>query len=387
MSSAWLLPEHIADVLPSQARRIEELRRELLDMARSYGCELVIPPLLEHLESLLSGTGSGTDIKLFKLVDQLSGRSLGLRADTTPQVARIDAHLLNRRGVTRLCYCGPVVHARPDGLNTSREPLQFGVEIYGHAGLEADLEVQDLAMDALRRAGLSQVMLDLGDARLLQGVLDGVKLSADALAQLTSALAAKDVAVLAELTAGLPAVTRDALMALPSLYGGREVLAEAARRLPAHPLVQAALADLDWLAGHLASAHPEVRLGFDLADLQGYAYYTGIRFAAYAAGCPDAVLRGGRYDEVGAAFGRRRPAVGFSLDLKTLVGLVTPTPLRAAVRAPWGEEASLRQAVRALREQGETVVCVLPGHEHEADEFDCDRELVRDHADWVVRTL
>ena len=387
MSSAWLLPEHIADVLPSQARRIEELRRELLDMARSYGCELVIPPLLEHLDSLLSGTGSGSDIKLFKLVDQLSGRSLGLRADTTPQVARIDAHLLNRQGVTRLCYCGPVAHTRPDGLNTSREPLQFGVEVYGHAGLEADLEVHELALDALRRAGLSDVILDLGDARLLQGVLEGVKLSPDALDALTAALATKDMGVLTQLTAAMPAATRDALLALPSLFGGREVLAEAARRLPSHPLVTAALADLDWLAGHLAVVHPEVKLGFDLADLQGYAYYTGIRFAAYAAGCADAVLRGGRYDEVGAAFGRRRPAVGFSLDLKTLVTLAPASPLRAAVRAPWGDDAALRQAVRALREQGETVVCVLPGHEHEADEFDCDRELVREHTQWVVRSL
>ncbi len=387
MTSAWLLPEHIADVLPSQARRIEELRRELLDMARSYGCELVIPPLLEHLDSLLSGTGSDSEIKLFKLVDQLSGRSLGLRADTTPQVARIDAHLLNRQGVTRLCYCGPVAHTRPDGLNTSREPLQFGVEVYGHAGLEADLEVQDLALDALRRAGLKDVMLDLGDARLLQGVLDGAKLSTEALAGLTAALAAKDMAALAEQTAGLPGGVRDALMALPSLFGGREVLDEARRRLPGHPLVTAALADLEHLAAQLAAVHPEVKLGFDLADLQGYGYYTGIRFAAYAAGCSDAVLRGGRYDEVGAVFGRRRPAVGFSLDLKTLVGLVAPTPLRAAVRAPWGEDASLRQAVRALREQGETVVCVLPGHEHEADEFDCDRELIREHTGWAVRSL
>ena len=387
MSSAWLLPEHIADVLPSQARRIEELRRELLDMARSYGCELVIPPLLEHLDSLLSGTGSGSDIKLFKLVDQLSGRSLGLRADTTPQVARIDAHLLNRQGVTRLCYCGPVAHTRPDGLNTSREPLQFGIEVYGHAGLEADLEVHELALDALRRAGLRDVMLDLGDARLLQGVLEGVKLSPDALDALTAALATKDMGVLTQLTAAMPIATRDALLALPSLFGGREVLAEAARRLPSHPLVTAALADLDWLAGHLTVVHPEVKLGFDLADLQGYAYYTGIRFAAYAAGCADAVLRGGRYDEVGAAFGRRRPAVGFSLDLKTLVTLAPASPLRAAVRAPWGDDAALRQAVRALREQGETVVCVLPGHEHEADEFDCDRELVREHTQWVVRSL
>ena len=356
-------------------------------MSRCYGFELVMPPMLEHLESLLTGTGKALDLQTFKLVDQLSGRMMGLRADSTPQVARIDAHLLNRQGVTRLCYCGPVAHTRPDGLNTSREPLQFGVEIYGHAGLEADLEVHELALDALRRAGLRDVMLDLGDARLLQGVLDGVKLAPETLEALTAALAAKDLAALSALSTGMPAVTRDALLALPSLFGGREVLAEAANRLPDHPLVKAALADLDWLAGHLAAVHPEVALGFDLADLQGYAYYTGIRFAAYASGCSDAVLRGGRYDEVGAAFGRRRPAVGFSLDLKTLVALVPATPLRAAVRAPWGEDASLRQAVRALREQGETVVCVLPGHEHEADEFDCDRELVREHTDWVVRAL
>ncbi|PZP36436.1 MAG: ATP phosphoribosyltransferase regulatory subunit [Roseateles depolymerans] len=387
MSSAWLLPEHIADVLPSQARRIEELRRKLLDMARSYGCELVIPPLLEHLDSLLTGTGSGSEIRLFKLVDQLSGRSLGLRADTTPQVARIDAHLLNRRGVTRLCYCGPVAHTRPDGLNTSREPLQLGVEVYGHAGLEADLEVQDLALDALSRAGLSQVVLDLGDARLLQGVLDGAGLDASAEAALTAALASKDLAALAELAAPLPEATRVALLALPGLYGGREVLQLAAQQLPDHPLIRSALADLDWLAQQLSGAHPEVRLGFDLADLQGYAYYTGVRFACYAVGCADAVLRGGRYDEVGAAFGRRRPAVGFSLDLKTLVTLIPEAPLRAAIRAPWSEDASLRQAVRRLREQGDTVVCVLPGHEHEVDEFDCDRELVREHTEWVVRAL
>src|ERR1700754_2285446 len=169
--SAWVLPDHIADVLPSEARHIEELRRELLDTARAYGYELVMPPMLEHLESLLSGTGHALDLKTFKLVDQLSGRSLGLRADTTPQVARIDAHLLNRAGVTRLCYCGPVLHTRPEGLNATREPLQFGAEIYGHAGLEADLEVQELALDCLLSAGLTRLVLDLGDARLVRGVL------------------------------------------------------------------------------------------------------------------------------------------------------------------------------------------------------------------------
>jgi ATP phosphoribosyltransferase regulatory subunit len=387
MSSAWLLPEHIADVLPSQARRIEELRRELLDMARGFGCELVMPPLIEHLDSLLSGTGHASGLKTFKLVDQLSGRTLGLRADMTPQVARIDAHLLNRQGVVRLCYCGPVVHTRPDGINASREPLQFGVEIYGHAGLEADLEATEMALEAVHRAGLTDVVLDLGDARLLQGVLDGQTLSPEVEQALTAALAAKDLTAVAELAAELPQATREALLALPGLYGGPEVLARAAAMLPDHPLVRAALADLGWLAGHLSGAHPAVRLGFDLADLQGYAYYSGTRFALYAAGCADAVLRGGRYDEVGAVFGRRRPAVGFSLDLKTLIELGQPSALRAAVRAPWGEDASLRTAVRRLREQGETVVCVLPGHEHEGDEFDCDRELVREHQDWVVRAL
>lgn len=387
MSSAWLLPEHIADVLPSQARRIEELRRELLDMARTYGCELVMPPLLEHLESLLSGTGRELDLKTFKLVDQLSGRSLGLRADTTPQVARIDAHLLNRAGVTRLCYCGPVVHTRPDGLHATREPLQFGVEIYGHAGLEADLEVQELAIDALQRAGLREVTLDLGDARLVRGVLGDVKLSADLLDAVVTALASKDAAALKALSSDLPAPVAAGLQTLLSLYGGVEVLAQARAQLPAHPLIGAALDDLEWLSSHVRLTHPELHLGFDLSDLTGYAYYSGMRFALYVPGCSHAVLRGGRYDEVGAVFGRRRPAVGFSLDLKTLVGLCPETALSAAVRAPWGEDAGLRAAIRRLRAEGATVVCVLPGHEHENDEFECDRELVSVDGQWVVRAL
>lgn len=386
MASAWLLPEHIADVLPSQARRIEELRRALLDMARTYGCELVMPPLVEHLESLLSGTGQALDLKTFKLVDQMSGRSLGLRADTTPQVARIDAHLLNRGGVTRLCYCGPVVHTRADGTAT-REPLQFGVEIYGHAGLEADLEAQELAIDALQRAGLSQLTLDLGDARLMRGILGEHALADERLDQLVAAMAAKDVTGVAAFANELgPEVVRH-LHTLLSLYGGVEVLALARERLPAHPLVTAALDDLEGLIRHVRAAHPDLRIGLDLADLPGYAYYSGARFALYVEGCSDAVLRGGRYDEVGAVFGRRRPAVGFSLDLKTLVGLIPATSLRAAVRAPWGEDPDLRAAVRRLREQGETVVCVLPGHEQENDEFDCDRELVHTGGQWVLRSL
>jgi ATP phosphoribosyltransferase regulatory subunit len=388
MSSAWLLPEHIADVLPSQARHIEELRRGLLDVARGYGCELVMPPLLEHLESLLSGTGHELDLRTFKLVDQLSGRTLGVRADSTPQVARIDAHLLNRVGVTRLCYCGPVLHTRPSGVRSTREPLQFGAEIFGHAGLEADLEVQDLALDCLREVGLVDATLDLGDARIVRGVLAGAVLGQEALAEVYAALAAKDGAALRGLVRGLPADAQRGLMALVTMYGGREVLAAAARELPAHPIIDAALGDLKWLADHAQRAHPEVRISFDLADLSGYAYYSGARFAVFAAGSSDAVARGGRYDEVGAVFGRKRPAVGFSLvDLKELALLVPGKGQRAAIRAPWAEDASLRTAVRQLRGQGETVVCILPGHEHEGQEFACDRELATSNGQWTVRAL
>ncbi|AKJ28990.1 ATP phosphoribosyltransferase regulatory subunit [Caldimonas brevitalea] len=387
MSSAWLLPEHIADVLPSEARRIEELRRTLLDVARSYGYELVMPPLLEYLESLLSGTGRALDLRTFKLVDQLSGRTMGVRADTTPQVARIDAHLLNRKGVTRLCYCGPVLHTTPSGLQATREPLQFGAEIYGHAGLEADLEAQELALEGLQRLGLGPLILDLADTRIVRALLTGVPVDAVVLDQLYTALAAKDNAVLAELTRDFPADSRAGLLTLTRLYGDAEVLAEAERVLPAHPGIQASLADLRWLVDRIRYAHPDVRIGFDFADLSGYAYYSGARFAIYAAGCSDALVRGGRYDEVGAVFGRNRPAAGFSTDLKELAGLARVQGTRAAIRAPWGQDESLRQVIRRLREQGETVVCVLPGHEHEVQEFECDRELVSANGQWAVQPL
>ena len=387
MLSAWLLPEHIADILPAQARHIEELRRALLDVARRYGCELVMPPLLEHLESLLSGTGQALSLQTFKLVDQLSGRTLGVRADTTPQAARIDAHLLNRLGVTRLCYCEPVLHTKPAGLHATREPLQFGAEIFGHSGLEADLEVLDMALDCLRCVGIAQVSLDIGDARIVRALLAGVMLDEQGIAAVTQALANKDAALLKTLCAGFPLEARDGLLSLLRLYGGVEVLDAAERSLPSRPLIQAALRDLRWLAQHVAQAHPQASVGFDLADLGGYAYYSGTRFAVYAAGSSDALLRGGRYDEVGAVFGRNRPAVGFSMDLKELAALIPTRKQPAAVRAPWAEDAQLRAAVRALREAGETVACVLPGHEHEGQEFDCDRELVAVGGQWVLRAL
>jgi ATP phosphoribosyltransferase regulatory subunit len=385
--SAWVLPDHIADVLPSEARHIEELRRQLLDTARGYGFELVMPPLLEHLESLLTGTGEALDLQTFKLVDQLSGRMMGLRADTTPQVARIDAHLLNRQGVARLCYCGPVLHTRPDRPHATREPLQFGAEIYGHGGLEADLEALLLALDCLKATRVGDVTVDMADARVVRSLLAGVPVDAGMIARVHAALAAKDASELASLTKDFPANARDGLRALVSLYGDVKVLEEARAALPLSPQLNEALDQLRWLARHVEGA----KVTFDLADLRGYAYYSGARFAIYTPGASNSLVRGGRYDEVGAVFGRNRPAVGFSLDVKELAGVAAQPGLKAAIRAPWLDEsadaAPLREAIAALRATGETVVCVLPGHESEVDEFHCDRQLVREGGRWVVRAL
>ena len=385
--SAWVLPDHVADVLPSEARHIEELRRELLDTARGYGYELVMPPLLEHLESLLTGTGEALDLQTFKLVDQLSGRTLGLRADTTPQVARIDAHLLGRTALTRLCYCGPVLHTRPARPHATREPLQLGAEIYGHAGPDADLEILQLALDCLAAGRATGLQVDLADARIVNCLLQDQALSDAQRHAIHAALASKDASALARLSAGLQPAARDGLLALVDLYGDITVLDRAAARLPDHPEITQALAQLRWLAEQISG----VAVSFDLGDSRGYAYYSGMRFAIYAKGASDALARGGRYDGVGAVFGHRidrdRPAVGFSLDLKELVAAVQPLALRAAIRAPWGQSASLRAAIAALRSRGETVVCVLPGHESEVDEFHCDRELVEAAGQWLVQAL
>ena len=308
---------------------------------------------------------------------------MGLRADTTPQAARIDAHLLNRKGVTRLCYCGPVLHTRPDKPHATREPLQFGAEIFGHAGLEADLEALQLALDCLKTAGVQGLSVDLADARIVKSLLAGVHLPADRLAQLQAVLAAKNGSDLAGLTADFPAASRAGLAALVNLYGSASVLDEAEKALPPSAALHEALANLRWLSRHVEGAE----VSFDLADLRGYAYYSGPRFTIYAKGANDALVRGGRYDEVGAVFGRNRPAVGFSLDVKAIVGATGPQTLRAAIRAPWNESGELRRSIAALRAQGETVVCMLPGHDNEVDEFACDRQLALVAGQWVVQSI
>jgi ATP phosphoribosyltransferase regulatory subunit len=381
----WLLPEYVEDILPPEAQRLEGLRGRLLGLFASHGYQLVAPPLLEYLESLLTGTGHDLDLRTFKLVDQLSGRTLGVRADITPQVARIDAHLLNREGVTRLCYCGSVLHAVPAGTARTREPLQLGAELYGHAGPESDVEIQRLMLEALGAAGLSGVHLDLGHVGLFRALALAASLDEGLEAALFQSLQRKDVPELRELTTGLPSALRDAVRLLPSLYGGPEVLEAAAERLPPLPEVLRSLAELRVLFKALEGQVSELLV--DLAELRGYHYHSGAVFAAYAPGGANAVALGGRYDEVGRAFGRARPATGFSIDLRELAALSPAQPRRRGILAPWGDEAALAMEVARLRAAGEVVVADLPGHHDSRHELDCDRELVRHGDGWRVVAL
>jgi ATP phosphoribosyltransferase regulatory subunit len=380
----WLLPENIADVLPSEARKIEDLRRQMLDNFRLYGYELVMPPLLEYVDSLLTGAGKDTDLRTFKLVDQISGRMLGLRADMTIQVARIDAHLLNRDTVTRLCYAGSVLHTRPSGLHATREPLQIGAEIYGHAGLEADAEIQELALASLVMAGFAEVRLDLSHVGVLRSIIEDDAAARKDEAALYALLRAKDSPGLEALTRNYAPATRAALLALPHLYGDVDVLARARGVLPAAPGITKALAELAALAG---SALGRAEVAIDLADLRGYQYESGAMFALYVPGLPNAVARGGRYDQVGEAFGRARPATGFSLDLRELARLLPSAERKHAIRAPWGNAPELREQIAELRKTGEVVIQSLPGHDDDQDEFECDRVLVLEDSNWILKNL
>lgn len=394
--SAWVLPDHIADVLPSQARLVEDLRRALLDTARSYGYELVIPPLVEHIESLLTGTGKTLDLQTFKLVDLLSGRTLGVRADTTQQTARIDAHLLNRQGTTRLCYCGSVLHTRPEEPNATREPLQFGAELYGCSDHAADIEVVSLALHALHNTGAAnalkpsasnqpQIVLDLADARIVPALLAQVPNAQIDLNKLQQALITKNRDAIIEAATPLPQSVTDTLLALTDMYGAIDVLQAAKKQLPNLPPIAAAIDDLTQLAQYIHTTYPHVQVQFDLADSQGYSYYSGMRFAIYLTSNSDAVVRGGRYDKVGAAFGRKRPAVGFSLDVKALAQYSPERALRTAIRAVWNASPQWQQAVQQLRNQGETVLVTLPGEPPAPDEFLCDKVLTEQNGKWLVQ--
>ncbi len=377
----WLLPENISDVLPHEARRVEQLRRALLDLYRGYGYELVIPPLIEHVDSLHTGTGDDLDLRTFKLTDQSSGRLLGLRADTTPQVARIDAHILNRQGVVRLCYAGSVLHARPLHPLASREPLQVGAELYGRGGVAADAELLELARASLQLAGLSNVRLDLGHTGVVRGILELAQLPATLVDDLLAALSAKDVPTLQQQSMSLSSEVRLALVALSRLNGGREVLADARRTLPKTAAIAGALDELASIVERCGSAD----ISIDLSDLHGYRYHTGVTFAVHTAQSSSAVLRGGRYDGIGKAFGRARAAVGFSIYLRELAELASDDPPRA-IRAPADSDQRLRALIAQLRATGEVVVQRLESETERAEEseFIFDRAIERRGDTWQV---
>lgn len=379
----WLLPENIADILPSEARKIEELRRVLLDNFRLYGYELVMPPMLEYIESLLTGAGQDMDLRTFKLVDQISGRTMGLRADMTTQVARIDAHLLNRHTVTRLCYAGSVLHTRPSGLHATREPLQIGAEIYGHAGLEADAEIQELVLACLALAHVKDVRLDMCHVGVLRALLAADPLAKAQENTLYALLEAKDLPSIDKLSKDFSPEVRAALMVLPGLYGDVSIIQKARTVLPAFEGMQTALDELEHLVRLTGTTHVTI----DLADLRGYHYHSGVMFSVFVPGLPNAVARGGRYDHVGEAFGRSRPATGFSLDLRELARLLPSAERKDAIRAPWGSDPALREKIVELRSEGEIVIQSLPGHENEQDEFDCNRALIFDAGKWILQNV
>ncbi|HEY1181107.1 MAG TPA: ATP phosphoribosyltransferase regulatory subunit [Rhodocyclaceae bacterium] len=379
----WLLPEAIEDILPAEAARIEALRRRMLDGFRGHGYELVTPPLLEYVESLLTDGAHDLDLRTFKLVDQLSGRTLGIRADITPQVARIDAHLLNRAGVTRLCYCANVLHTRSDSLTATREPLQIGAELYGHGGIEADIEIIRLLASTLALADLSATRIDLGHVGIFRALVKRAALDDDQIEELFSALQAKDVPTLEALTANIAEPVRGALRGLPDCYGGSEVLDTVLKLVDGDAEVAAAVADLRQLASSLAG----LPISFDLADLRGYHYHSGVVFAAYCARHPNAIALGGRYDNMGKAFGRARPATGFSMDLREVVRLSGNGGEKGKVLAPWSDDAALQKEISRLREAGEVVAIALPGHDGSWREAGCDRQLVKRDAMWVLEAL
>ncbi len=361
---------------------MEEIRRRLLDLFRVHGYRLVIPPMLEYLESLTTGAGHDLDLATFKVVDQLTGRLMGVRADITPQAARIDAHLLNQQGVTRLCYAGSVLRTRPDGLAQTREPLQVGAELFGHAGVESDVEIQRLMVQGLQSAGIQALLVDFSHVGIFRTLIRRATIAYDLEQSLYAALQSKDKALLQELTEGLDAEVRMALLALTDLNGGVEILQSAQERLPQYAEIKQALVDLRRAAEQLADLQVEV--SFDLAELRGYHYHSGMVFAAYAQGYSGPLALGGRYDEVGSAFGRARPATGFSLDLRGLMTALEPATDAPAILAPHGADPSLKKIIASLRASGEVVVIDLPGHEAHQAELGCDRQLVKQGDDWKV---
>ncbi|MDA8362012.1 MAG: ATP phosphoribosyltransferase regulatory subunit [Gammaproteobacteria bacterium] len=387
----WLLPDGIEEMLPPAARHAERVRRTLLDLLDVWGYELIMPPLIEYLESLLTGVGEELDLKTFKLTDQLTGRMMGVRADMTPQAARVDAHYLRREEPVRLCYLGPVLRTRPDEFGGAREPLQIGAELFGQPGPRADAEVLRLMLAVLERSGCRDLHVDIGHVGVFHALTRAAGMDKNGEDELSQALHRKAKPEIDALLRGwaLTEVERDSLRALADLHGPLEELPAAMTRLQAAgDTVRAALDDLAAVGQRLARMHPHVRWHFDLAELNGYSYYTGIVFAAYTPGYGQAVAQGGRYDEIGRAFGRSRPAVGFSADLRVLLRLQGhPDPAAKAIFAPLRDDDGLLATIRNLREQGERVIEALQGDPAEAGRMGCDRMLIEHNGQWTVTVI
>lgn len=387
----WLLPEGIEELLPPQAARVEQLRREILDLFQCWGYELVIPPLVEFLDSLLIGTSNDLDLQTFKLTDQLSGKLMGVRADITPQVARIDAHRLQQRqGPVRLCYAGSVLHTRGDGLGGARSFIQLGAELYGHAGVESDVEMLALMLETLQLAGLPQCYVDLGHVGIFRALTQEAGLSPAQQATLFDALQRKAVPEIEALVSQLEidADRRQRFIDLVWLNGDQAVLAQARSCLTGNSAALQALDEITRVAELVSARCPGIQLHFDLAELRGFNYHTGVVFAAYLPGQGSAIAQGGRYDDIGKVFGRSRSATGFSADLRALAVLGTnPATASGGIYAPADSDPALQKKINSLRASGECVVAALPGQGTGASEAGCERVLVRQGDSWVVEDI
>ncbi len=389
----WLLPQGIDEVLPPETHRLEKLRRKLLDYYQSCGYDLVIPPLMEYLDSLLAGSGSDLNVQTYKVPDQLTGRTLGIRSDMTPQVARIDAHQIKRDIPVRLCYIGPVLQTLPSGFFGTRSPLQLGLELFGHSGIESDAETLGLMIDTLQMVGIPELHIDLGHVGIFRGLTQAANLTKEQEQQLFDATQRKAQCEIDDLLANWEMVDslRLALSQLPTLAGGESMLSKARKLFSDAPQsVTDSLNYLEKVAAIIHKRHPELPLYYDLAELRGYHYKTGIVYAAFTPNHGQEIARGGRYDNLGSEFGAARPATGFSTDLKTLTRLSTTLPEQAvldAIFAPASDDETQIETIKTLRSAGRRVITELPGQNGSAADLGCGSVLRKDNDSWQVVSL
>ena len=390
ITNRWLLPEGVEEILPPKAIELEQLCRTIIDLLSSWGYEFVIPPMIEYLESLLTGTGEDLDLQTFKLTDQLSGRLMGIRADMTPQVARIDAHLLKRDVPTRLCYLGSVLHTRPGKSGETRSPLQVGAELYGHSGVAADIEIVKLMLATLKQSGISKTYIDLGHIGVFRVLSADSSLSVNQQAEVFETLQRKAKDELKSLYKNwnISDDASKALLELIDLNGDVSVLSEAKKLFKKlSPELVSYIDELEALAESI-NDQSDVAINIDLAELRGYNYHTGMVYTAFVPGEGEGIAFGGRYDDIGSAFGRARPATGFSIDVKSLLKLqdVSKTSL-SRIFAPVADDVSLQKKINELRGSGKIVVQELEGQQATPLEMNCDQKLSLENGEWVIKKI